>query len=168
MPLSFHILTSRRTRASTRGPKLNSFLSIIRGNQDIIGMFIFGGVFERHPQLKIVCVEADAGWVPHYMYRMDHAYKRHRNWLDRRARSRKPPSEYFREHIYTTFQDDWVAFRVTDLLQRAPPDVGQRLPAQRFDVAVSRRTSSRSTRRTSPRRSKRADPPRQRRRALRL
>ena len=29
----------------------------------------------------IVCVEADAGWVPHFMYRMDHAYKRHRYWL---------------------------------------------------------------------------------------
>ena len=25
------------------------------------------------------------------------------------------PSEYFREHVYTTFQDDWVAFQVTDL-----------------------------------------------------
>jgi predicted TIM-barrel fold metal-dependent hydrolase len=25
------------------------------------------------------------------------------------------PSEYFREHVYTTFQDDWVAFQVKDL-----------------------------------------------------
>ena len=25
------------------------------------------------------------------------------------------PSEYFREHIYTTFQDDWVAFRMKDM-----------------------------------------------------
>ena len=56
-------------------------MSIIRGNQDIMGMLIFGGVFRRYPELKVVCVEADAGWVPHYMYRMDHAYKRHRNWL---------------------------------------------------------------------------------------
>ena len=44
-------------------------------------MLVLGGVFERHPDLKIVCVEADAGWVPHFMYRMDHAYKRHRYWL---------------------------------------------------------------------------------------
>ena len=35
------------------------------------------------PTLRVVCVEADAGWVPHFMYRMDHAYKRHRNWLPR-------------------------------------------------------------------------------------
>ena len=117
MPLSFHILTSRSdvVGAAPRGPKINGFLSIIRGNQDIMGTFIFGGVFERNPKLKIVCVEADAGWVPHYMYRMDHAYDRHRYWLKPGQALSKKPSEYFSEHIYTTFQDDWVAFRMKDL-----------------------------------------------------
>jgi uncharacterized protein len=115
LPLSFHILTSRDDAVGRgRGPKLNSFMSIIRGNQDIIGMLIFSGVFERHPKLKIVCVEADAGWAPHYMYRMDHAYDRHRYWLTAGTIS-KPPSEYFRENIYLTFQDDWVAFKMKDL-----------------------------------------------------
>jgi predicted TIM-barrel fold metal-dependent hydrolase len=115
LPLSFHILTSRDDAVGRgRGPKLNSFMSIIRGNQDIIGMLILSGVFERHPRLKVVCVEADAGWVPHYMYRMDHAYDRHRYWLTAGAIS-KMPSEYFRENIYLTFQDDWVAFKMKDM-----------------------------------------------------
>ena len=117
MPLSFHILTSSADtfgRKLHRGPKLNGFCSIIRGCQDIIGMFILGGVFERHPKLKLVCVEADAGWVPHYMYRMDHGYDRHRYWLTT-GKLTKLPSEYFSEHIYTTFQDDWVAFKTKDL-----------------------------------------------------
>jgi predicted TIM-barrel fold metal-dependent hydrolase len=116
LPLSFHILTSKGdvVGAPPRGPKLNGFMSIIRGCQDIMGTFILGGVFERHPKLKIVCVEADAGWVPHYMYRMDHAYERHRYWLPAGQIS-KMPSEYFREHIYLTFQDDWVALRMKDL-----------------------------------------------------
>lgn len=113
LPLSFHILTTRDA-APTRGPRINTFLSIIRGNQDIMGTLIFGGVFQRHPKLRIVCVEADAGWVPHYLYRMDHAYKRHRNWLAPGVTLDKLPSEYFSEHIYTTFQDDWVAFRSVD------------------------------------------------------
>src|SRR6202050_4664808 len=48
MPLSFHILTSRDDAVGrSRGPKLNSFLAIIRGRQDIIGMLILSGVFER-------------------------------------------------------------------------------------------------------------------------
>ena len=114
LPLSFHILTSTQDQARTRGPKLNSFMSIIRGCQDILGTFVFGGVFERHPGLRVVSVEADAGWVPHYMYRMDHAYSRHRYWLPSGTLT-KMPSEYFREHVYTTFQDDWTAFQVKDL-----------------------------------------------------
>ena len=114
LPLSFHILTTRDKRP--RGPAMNSFASVIRGCQDIIGTLILGGVFERHPELKVVCVEADAGWVPHYMYRMDHAYKRHRYWLKKGLKLTRLPSEYFAENIYTTFQDDWVAFKIADLM----------------------------------------------------
>ena len=72
LPLSWHILTTRES-GRPRGPKANSFMTIIRANQDIMGTLVFGGVFERNEGLKVVCVEADAGWVPHYMYRMDHA-----------------------------------------------------------------------------------------------
>jgi predicted TIM-barrel fold metal-dependent hydrolase len=118
LPPSFHILTSRQTGdpfGNVRGPRLNSFMTILRANQDIIGVLIFGAVFERHPRLRVVCVEADAGWAPHWMYRADHAYDRHRNWLTAGALS-KSPSEYFREHVYLTFQDDWIAFRTVDLM----------------------------------------------------
>ncbi len=105
----------RRAIGGGRGPKINGFLSIIRGNQDMIGTFIFGGVFDRHPKLKMVCVEADAGWVPHFMYRMDHAYNRHRAWMLKCRELQKMPSDYFRDHVYLTFQDDWVAFKMKDL-----------------------------------------------------
>jgi predicted TIM-barrel fold metal-dependent hydrolase len=117
LPLSFHILTTKQgaLTQNVRGPRINGFLSIIRGNQDIIGTMIFGGVFDRHPKLKVVCVEADAGWAPHYMYRMDHAYKRHRYWMKAPPLERMP-SDYFKDHIYMTFQDDWVAFKTADLV----------------------------------------------------
>ena len=118
LPPSFHILTSRSDTPFAphiRGPKLNNFMAIIRGNQDIVGTLVFGAVFERHPELRVVCVEADAGWMPHYMYRADHAYDRHRNWLTAGELSR-PPSAYLRENVYVTFQDDWVAFRVAELM----------------------------------------------------
>ena len=114
LPLSFHILTTRSER--TRGPKMNGFLSVVRGCQDIMGMLVLGGVFERHPGLRVVCVEADAGWVPHFMYRMDHAFKRHRYWLPPGQELTRMPSEQFAEHIYVTFQDDWTAFRFADAM----------------------------------------------------
>jgi len=113
LPLSFHILTG--PSGPTRGPKINGFLTIVRSCQDIMGTFVFGAVFERHPELKVVCAEADAGWVPHYLYRMDHAYKRHHNWLAHGALT-KLPSEYFSENISVTFQDDWVAFKMTGMM----------------------------------------------------
>ncbi|HVT75852.1 MAG TPA: amidohydrolase family protein [Acidimicrobiales bacterium] len=114
LPLSFHILTTRSEK--TRGPAMSSFLSTVRGCQDIMAMFVLGGVFERHPDLKLVCVEADAGWVPHFMYRMDHAFNRHRYWLPPGQQLSKLPSEYFAENIYVTFQDDWTAFRFADAM----------------------------------------------------
>ena len=114
LPVSFHILTARTdTGTNVRGPRLNFFQAIIRGCQDIIGMFIYGGVFDRNPDFKFVCVEADAGWVPHFMYRMDHAYERHRFWQKCEELS-KMPSEFFRENIYLTFQDDYSALRAVD------------------------------------------------------
>ena len=111
-PLSFHILTTRDT-APVRGQKINGFMSIIRGCQDVMGVFVFSGVFDRYPDLKLVCAEADAGWVPHYMYRMDHAYNYHRFW-SKVPPLEKMPSEYFRENIAMTFQDDYIAFQDRD------------------------------------------------------
>ena len=153
--------------SDTRGPKMNAFLSIVRGCQDIMGMLVLGGVFERHPDLQVVCVEADAGWVPHFMYRMDHAYKRHRYWL--------PPGQELleaaervlrREHLRDVpGRLDGVPLRRRHEL--APADVGQRLPAQRLDVAVVARRCSPSTPRTLTDEQQRGDPLRQRRRALR-
>ena len=113
LPLSFHILTTR-DRYTQRGSVLNFAVCTIRANQDIISMLIYGGVFERHPRLRVVCAEADAGWVPHFMYRMDHAYQRHRHWLETSKLS-KLPSEYFSNNIYVTFQDDFAATHLTEL-----------------------------------------------------
>lgn len=119
LPVSFHILTTRDEHLGStrfRGPKMNGFLGIIRDCQDVIGTLVFGGVFERHPELRVVCVEADAGWVPHWMYRADHAMDRHRNWLSASASMTRKPSEYVRENVYVTFQDDWVAFQTAHLM----------------------------------------------------
>ena len=114
LPLCFHILTNK-SYATHRGPKINALLNVVRGCQDIMGMLIFSGVFDRHPDLNVVCVEADAGWVPHYAYRMDHIYNRHRFW-NKTTELRLKPSEYFWNNISLTFQDDWTALALRDHL----------------------------------------------------
>jgi len=114
LPLCFHILTDTSFRPF-RGPKINALLNTIRSCQDIVGMFIYSGVFDRFPELRIVCVEADAGWAPHYAHRMDAIYDRHRFW-NRCQELQRKPSEYFHDNVYMTFQDDPTAFRCHDQL----------------------------------------------------
>ena len=67
---------------------------------------IFGGVLERFPELRIVSAENDIGWLPHMMYRMDHAYDKYGPLMAEPLPMR--PSEYVRRQIWATFQDDHV------------------------------------------------------------
>jgi uncharacterized protein len=118
LPLCFHALTSRELSAGdkpARGHPLNSFLGLMRPLQDIVGMLVLGGVFERHPRLKVVCAEGDAGWLPHYMQRMDHGAHNHAEDGILLGLSMKP-SEYLRRNVWLTFQDDWVAFKTRHLM----------------------------------------------------
>ena len=152
LPPSFHILTSRQTGdpfGNVRGPRLNSFMTILRANQDVIGVLIFGAVFERHPELRVVCVEADAGWVPHWMYRADHAYDRHRNWLT--AGDALEGAERVLPGARVSHVPGRLG-RVPDGRPDEPrtPDVGERLPAQRRDVAAQSGDARRARR--APRR----------------
>ena len=118
LPICFHILTSREGSlfAPVRGSHpVNGFLGIIRAVQDVVGLMVLAGVFERHPRLKLVCAEGDAGWMPHYMYRMDHAAKVNADGGILRGLT-KLPSAYVRSNVHMTFQDDWIAFKTAHLL----------------------------------------------------
>ena len=119
LPICFHILTMkdhdvRSAFRAERGHAANGFMNIIRGVQNIMGLFVFGGVFERHPKLRMVVAEGDAGWVPHYMYRADHAADRLGTGLERTIS--KPPSHYVRDNIWFTFQDDETAYESPKLV----------------------------------------------------
>jgi predicted TIM-barrel fold metal-dependent hydrolase len=112
LPICFHILTSRGGSIydERRGHPMNGFLAIIRAVQDVVGLMVLGGAFERFPKLKLVCAEGDAGWMPHYRYRMDHAaFNAAEDGIIKGLS--KLPSEYLKSNVWTTFQDDWTAFQ---------------------------------------------------------
>jgi predicted TIM-barrel fold metal-dependent hydrolase len=128
LPISFHILTSRSDGnnplddlAKDSGAGSDSVKTFMYGNQlikalqNLAGQFIFGHVFERVPELKVVLVEGDAGWAPHYIERLNHAYDRHRFTLGVDG-MKKLPGDLFKENIYLTFQDDPVAWKTADLM----------------------------------------------------
>jgi len=74
--------------------------------QRSLNSFIMGGVLERFPNLRLVSAESDVGWLPHFMYRLDHAYSK----FSRLVPDAIPrhPSEYIRRQVWATFQDDPV------------------------------------------------------------
>jgi predicted TIM-barrel fold metal-dependent hydrolase len=124
LPVSFHIIATGSQKNPKTIPmnlvprgtsKLSALVNTMRNVQDVLMMFVFDGVFERFPHLKVICSEADAGWVPHFTYRMDHIYNR-MLYTAKSTKLQRMPSEYFNENVSLTFQDDWVAFKVTNLL----------------------------------------------------
>jgi len=108
LPVSLHVITGRgRETQSLIGGGVDPgvwYLTAIHEVQRSLATLIFSEVLERHPQLRIVSAENDAGWMPHFMYRMDHSHEKF--GAVRETLLPRPPSEYVRRQIWATFQDD--------------------------------------------------------------
>ncbi|MFP6610491.1 MAG: amidohydrolase family protein [Deltaproteobacteria bacterium] len=53
---------------------------------------VSGGVFERHPGLKVAFLEAGVGWVPYFIERMHEHFEKRGDWIERGWK--RPPREY--------------------------------------------------------------------------
>ena len=61
------------------------------------------GTLERHPKLQVVFLEAGAGWLPYWLWRMDEHYEIlpfQVPWL------KMKPSDYFRRQCFTSCEPD--------------------------------------------------------------
>lgn len=71
------------------------------GNARVVTNLILSGMFDRHPDLKMVSVESGVGWIPFILETLD--YEMAENAPEELAQLKKPPSEYFRSNLYATF-----------------------------------------------------------------
>lgn len=111
LPLSLHVHTGRR------GPRSNKMVEKTLNPhviQRTVAELIFGGVFERHPQLRVVSAENDASWAANFEQRMDYAYRRHRFVEGFSFQQDVLPSKFFRQNVFCTFMDDRSAFVARD------------------------------------------------------
>ena len=115
MPLSLHVATGKSFNEAPRNPEkplprmqmLMTRMNTIHDVQKSILQFIFGAVFDRFPNLRIISAEHDAGWAAHMVHRMDRQYEK---WASGNEKTLKlHPSDYFRRNVSVTFQDDPVA-----------------------------------------------------------
>jgi len=120
MPVSLHVITAgggggpslRASKEIAQSEKNAPGISIIGGYmfmtadvQQSLMVIVMSGVLERFPRLKLVSAENDTGWLPHFMYRLDHAYEKYGKLSGIRDFELKP-SDYLRRQLWATFQDD--------------------------------------------------------------
>lgn len=110
-PISLHILTGhsyhkdkerRKGVEHYRGSVNLKLLDI----SNAFFEFIFYGVLERYPRLKLITVENEIGWMPFFLQQWDYYYRRFREVNP--PPINRDPSEYFNRQIYATFFNDTV------------------------------------------------------------
>jgi predicted TIM-barrel fold metal-dependent hydrolase len=74
-----------------------------------IAIMLFGGVFDRFPDLRYGAIESGSGWVAFVAEYMDGIMDTQSHWLNLKLGLR--PSEYFDRNIYTSFIRDREGIR---------------------------------------------------------
>jgi predicted TIM-barrel fold metal-dependent hydrolase len=113
MPLSLHSLTGHH---ESRTP-LSSVFFIVATYHEVertLTDVIMSGVLERFPRLQFVSVESQAGWIPHFLNRMDRAARSGRSNYP--TRLTLTPSEYFHRQVSATYIDDPIAMHGLELI----------------------------------------------------
>jgi predicted TIM-barrel fold metal-dependent hydrolase len=103
MPITFHL----GARVSRFKDKINFLPDIVMGKPamlEIVGIMIYGGVFDRFPKLRIGLIEAGVGWIPWAANYMDRTWQMQRHWTE--CNIKHPPSFYFDQNVYASFISD--------------------------------------------------------------
>jgi uncharacterized protein len=107
LPVNFHIGASVSQSSYSQGswPSLDGDTALALGssmlyigNARVIANFIYSGILDRHPRLKVVSVESGVGWIPFILDALD--YQAVENNVDHLSMK---PSDYFRRQMYACF-----------------------------------------------------------------
>jgi predicted TIM-barrel fold metal-dependent hydrolase len=71
---------------------------------------LFSGTLDRFPELKVVLVENEVGWIPFALDQWDFFFHR----FDRDIGLQRAPSECFHDHVYATFLTEGNVAAVVD------------------------------------------------------
>src|SRR5436190_20510260 len=88
----------------------NSALSLID--------FLFSGVLVRYPDLQLLYAEAQIGWIPYVLERVDDVWDVHRGWSGSQTHVPDPPSRYYYRQVVGCFFKDGVGVDNLDRVGR--------------------------------------------------
>jgi len=80
--------------------------------------FLFSGVLVRYPDLKLLYAEAQIGWIPYVLERVDDVWDVHRGWSKSQSKVTNPPSQYYYRQITSCFFKDSVGVENLDRVGR--------------------------------------------------
>ncbi len=105
-PAHFHVggSASIGSVAQSRGAFINSLVASKFNMPLSLGALVFSGVLAEHPDLKLVSVEGQIGWIPFWKYYIDHVYEKHRWHQD--VHLPELPSTYIERQMWFTFMED--------------------------------------------------------------
>jgi len=78
---------------------------------------VFGGVFARHPALKLVAAEVNFGWLPFWAQTMEQNFEIRGDLDDDSMQADLRPTEHLGRNLFVTVLDDHVGF---DLVHHHP------------------------------------------------
>jgi predicted TIM-barrel fold metal-dependent hydrolase len=117
LPITLHIVTGKvRDPFTYHGDKQRedvpgSFIELFQeAAPALANEFIFGGIFDRFPRLKVFLSEYDASWLPILKYRLN----RIQTFPGFDHLKKKPASRYVEENIFTGIINDPLAAKLRD------------------------------------------------------
>lgn len=78
--------------------------------------WLFSAKLKQFPKLKIAFAEAQAGWIPYYLQRVDEVWEDRRAWGGVHPLLTEPPSSQVPGRVWFSTFGDPVAFRILDLV----------------------------------------------------
>jgi predicted TIM-barrel fold metal-dependent hydrolase len=112
MPVTIH-LGARGVRFNEPKHFLPDLLMSKFSMAEPIAIMIYGGVFDRFPDLKFVSVESGVGWFAFAAEYMDRTWEKQRFWV--KSSIPKPPSFYMDQNVYGSFIHDSVGIRTRNM-----------------------------------------------------
>jgi len=115
--LACHIGSGTKTPQTSPDAPDAAAASIIFGNSvGSMSDFLYSGVFHRYPNLKLLYAEAQIGWIPYLLERIDDVWETHRGWSHSQLYTKEKPSSVYWDHIYSTFFKDSVGVRMLEMV----------------------------------------------------
>jgi predicted TIM-barrel fold metal-dependent hydrolase len=111
LPVCFHVGEFFKDGPGGQGTMIMVNFGPFRKN---FGELIFGGIFDRHPKLQVIFVEAEINWVPGALQTASMGFECYYDVLNPQIKHH--PRHYWFNNCYAGFTHDPVGMRMLDLV----------------------------------------------------